>query len=183
MTAGHPVELEPLFGDYPLDQAFDEMREPGGEVRPPYRALGRDAGQPARRRVATAQAVGRSGLPHPGHHLHRVRPRRRNGTHLPLRSAAPPGDRRGVGPHRARPHPAHHRAESLSPRRLLRCQNPRRPHRPPRAGLQLQALPAADARIAGAAQRLHRGRRLRSAAPLDRRVRGPRRQLCACPRA
>ena len=33
------MELEPLFGDYPLDQAFDEMREPGGEVRPPYRAL------------------------------------------------------------------------------------------------------------------------------------------------
>src|SRR6202044_326422 len=39
MTAGHQVELQPLFGDYPLDQAFDEMREPGGEVRPQYRAL------------------------------------------------------------------------------------------------------------------------------------------------
>jgi uncharacterized circularly permuted ATP-grasp superfamily protein len=39
MTAGHPVELEPLFGDYPLDEAYDEMREPGGEVRPQYRAL------------------------------------------------------------------------------------------------------------------------------------------------
>jgi uncharacterized circularly permuted ATP-grasp superfamily protein len=39
MTAGHQVELQPLFGDYPLDQAFDEMRAPGGEVRPQYCAL------------------------------------------------------------------------------------------------------------------------------------------------
>ncbi len=39
MTLGHPVELEPLFGDYPLDQAYDEMRAPGGEVREQYRAL------------------------------------------------------------------------------------------------------------------------------------------------
>ena len=39
MTAGHPVELEPLFGDYPLDRAFDEMRTPNGELRPQYRAL------------------------------------------------------------------------------------------------------------------------------------------------
>ena len=39
MSAGHPAEVETLFGDYPLDRAFDEMREPGGEVRPHYRAL------------------------------------------------------------------------------------------------------------------------------------------------
>ena len=39
MNAGHPVELESLYGDYPLDHAFDEMREPSGEVRAPYRAL------------------------------------------------------------------------------------------------------------------------------------------------
>jgi len=39
MNASHPVELAPLYGDYPLDHAFDEMREPGGEVRPQYRAL------------------------------------------------------------------------------------------------------------------------------------------------
>ena len=39
MNAGHPVELDPLYGDYPLDQAFDEMREPSGEVRAQYRAL------------------------------------------------------------------------------------------------------------------------------------------------
>ena len=31
--------METLFGDYPLDRAFDEMREPSGEVRPHYRAL------------------------------------------------------------------------------------------------------------------------------------------------
>ena len=33
MSAGHPAELETLYGDYPLDHAFDEMREPGGDVR------------------------------------------------------------------------------------------------------------------------------------------------------
>jgi uncharacterized circularly permuted ATP-grasp superfamily protein len=31
--------LEALMGDYPLDGAFDEMREPSGEVREHYRAL------------------------------------------------------------------------------------------------------------------------------------------------
>jgi uncharacterized circularly permuted ATP-grasp superfamily protein len=39
MSAGHPVELETLFGDYPLDQAYDEMREAHGGLRAPYRAL------------------------------------------------------------------------------------------------------------------------------------------------
>jgi uncharacterized circularly permuted ATP-grasp superfamily protein len=39
MSAGHSVELETLFGDYPLDQAYDEMREANGELRPHYRAL------------------------------------------------------------------------------------------------------------------------------------------------
>jgi uncharacterized circularly permuted ATP-grasp superfamily protein len=39
MSAGHSVELDTLFGDYPLDQAFDEMREAGGDLRPQYRAL------------------------------------------------------------------------------------------------------------------------------------------------
>jgi uncharacterized circularly permuted ATP-grasp superfamily protein len=39
MSPGHPAEVETLFGDYPLDRAFDEMREPGGELRPHYRAL------------------------------------------------------------------------------------------------------------------------------------------------
>src|SRR5580700_4500344 len=39
MNAGQSVEMEPLYGDYPLDQAFDEMREPSGEVRAHYKAL------------------------------------------------------------------------------------------------------------------------------------------------
>jgi uncharacterized circularly permuted ATP-grasp superfamily protein len=39
MSASHPVESDRLFGDYPLDQAFDEMREATGKVRPHYRAL------------------------------------------------------------------------------------------------------------------------------------------------
>jgi uncharacterized circularly permuted ATP-grasp superfamily protein len=39
MSAGQPAEVETLYGDYPLDRAFDEMRESGGTVRPHYRAL------------------------------------------------------------------------------------------------------------------------------------------------
>jgi uncharacterized circularly permuted ATP-grasp superfamily protein len=39
MSAAHALRLEPLFGEYPLDQAFDEMRQPDGDVRPHYRAL------------------------------------------------------------------------------------------------------------------------------------------------
>src|ERR1700678_2445558 len=39
MSASQPVEMDSLFGDYPLDQAYDEMREAGGELRAHYRAL------------------------------------------------------------------------------------------------------------------------------------------------
>src|SRR5580658_2165016 len=39
MSAGHPMELDSLFGDYPLDEAFDEMRLGSGDVRAQYRAL------------------------------------------------------------------------------------------------------------------------------------------------
>jgi len=39
MSAGPIAEVETLYGDYPLDHAFDEMRESTGEVRPHYRAL------------------------------------------------------------------------------------------------------------------------------------------------
>jgi uncharacterized circularly permuted ATP-grasp superfamily protein len=39
MTAGHSVQLDSLFGDYPLDQAFDEMRQRSGDLRSQYRAL------------------------------------------------------------------------------------------------------------------------------------------------
>ena len=33
------AEVETLYGDYSLDHAFDEMREPTGDVRLHYRAL------------------------------------------------------------------------------------------------------------------------------------------------
>ena len=33
------TEVETLYGDYPIDRAFDEMRESTGEVRSHYRAL------------------------------------------------------------------------------------------------------------------------------------------------
>jgi uncharacterized circularly permuted ATP-grasp superfamily protein len=39
MNPSPQVELETLFGDYPLDSAFDEMREGNGDVRSHYRAL------------------------------------------------------------------------------------------------------------------------------------------------
>jgi uncharacterized circularly permuted ATP-grasp superfamily protein len=39
VSAGPTAEVETLYGDYPLDQAFDEMRGPNGEVRPHYKAL------------------------------------------------------------------------------------------------------------------------------------------------
>src|ERR1039458_5519856 len=39
MSAASPLQLDTLFGEYPLDQAFDEMREPNGDLRAHYRAL------------------------------------------------------------------------------------------------------------------------------------------------
>src|SRR5579859_3277599 len=39
MSAVPTAELNTLYGDYPLDQAYDEMRAPSGEVRHQYRAL------------------------------------------------------------------------------------------------------------------------------------------------
>jgi uncharacterized circularly permuted ATP-grasp superfamily protein len=39
MCATTSSEIEALFGDYTLDRAFDEMREPDGRVRSHYRAL------------------------------------------------------------------------------------------------------------------------------------------------
>jgi uncharacterized circularly permuted ATP-grasp superfamily protein len=39
MSAAHSPLLDTLFGEYPLDQAFDEMRLDDGEVRTHYRAL------------------------------------------------------------------------------------------------------------------------------------------------
>jgi uncharacterized circularly permuted ATP-grasp superfamily protein len=39
MSSRPAAELETLYGDYPLDHAYDEMREPSGDVRPPYGAL------------------------------------------------------------------------------------------------------------------------------------------------
>ena len=39
MSTSPSVELEALFGDYPLDSAFDEMREGNGDLRAHYRAL------------------------------------------------------------------------------------------------------------------------------------------------
>jgi uncharacterized circularly permuted ATP-grasp superfamily protein len=38
--------MESLFGDYPLDQAFDEMREGNGEIRPHYIPLAENLARP-----------------------------------------------------------------------------------------------------------------------------------------
>ena len=39
MSAAPPLLLDTLFGEYPLDQAFDEMRSADGDVRAHYHAL------------------------------------------------------------------------------------------------------------------------------------------------
>src|SRR5246127_1556514 len=39
MSTSPPLEVEALFGDYPLDSAFDEMRAGNGHLRAHYRAL------------------------------------------------------------------------------------------------------------------------------------------------
>jgi hypothetical protein len=39
MNSGPIAELQELYGDYTLDHAHDEMREPSGEGRPAFRAL------------------------------------------------------------------------------------------------------------------------------------------------
>ena len=39
MSASPSVALDSLFGDYPLDRAYDEMRVPSGQLRPQYHAL------------------------------------------------------------------------------------------------------------------------------------------------
>ena len=36
MSAGLPMEMDTLYGDYTLDQAFDEMRERDGTLRSHY---------------------------------------------------------------------------------------------------------------------------------------------------
>ncbi len=75
MSAGHPIELEPLYGDYPLDQAFDEMREPTGELRAHYRAMAENLAtlpqDELQRRKQSADLV----ISDPGHYLHGVWPR------------------------------------------------------------------------------------------------------------
>jgi uncharacterized circularly permuted ATP-grasp superfamily protein len=39
LGAGQPAAVETFFGDYPLDRAFDEMRNADGSVRPHYQVL------------------------------------------------------------------------------------------------------------------------------------------------
>jgi len=58
MSVGHSVELDSLFGDYGLDQAFDEMRDGNGEVRPQYRALAETLASLPAEEFTAAQAVG-----------------------------------------------------------------------------------------------------------------------------
>ena len=67
MSASHPVELDPLLGDYRLDQAYDEMREPSGRLRPHYRAMAENlatfpAGELQRRKQAADLAFLTQGI-------------------------------------------------------------------------------------------------------------------------
>jgi len=81
--------MDTLFGDYPLDQAFDEMREANGDLRPHYRALA-ETSPASLKKNSSAASSPRPRLSHPGHHLHRVRSRRGHRAHLPLRPAPAP---------------------------------------------------------------------------------------------
>ena len=135
MSAGHPMELDSLFGDYPLDQAFDEMREANGELRPQYRALAETlASLPAdelqRRKQSADLSFLTQGITFTVYGRDEGTERIFPYDLLPRLVTGP-----GVGPHRARTHPAHHRAQSLSARRLLRRKDSQRPRDAARAGL------------------------------------------------
>jgi tetratricopeptide (TPR) repeat protein len=162
-----------------LDGAFtDEMRTPDGGIRPHYHALVEALAKLAPRRAAAPQAVRRS-LSFLTQGITFTVYGREEGTErifpydlLPRLIAAEEWDRieRGLT----------QRITALN--HFLRdvygeVQNPQRPRRSARDGLQLQALPPPDVRPRSAAQRLHRRRRHRPAAPAHRRVRGARRQL------
>ena len=100
----------------------------------------------------------------------------RHRAHLPLRPAPAHHHGRRMGGHRARPDAAHHGAQPVPAGHLPRRAHPGRRRRAARAGLQLQALPARDARRARAARHLRLGRRHRPGAAARRRVRGARGQ-------
>ena len=102
MSASHPVELETLFGDYPLDHAFDEMRQGDGEVRPHYRALAETlAGLPPDELQLRKQSADLAFLTQGITFTVYGRDEGKR-AHFSLRPAAAPGHRAGVGPHRAR---------------------------------------------------------------------------------
>ncbi len=99
MSAGHPTELETLFGDYPLDHAYDEMREAGGELRPHYRALAEALAKLPPDEPAAPQAIGGLVVFDAGNYVHRLWARRGDGADFSLRPAAAADYRRGVGAH------------------------------------------------------------------------------------
>ena len=91
------------------------------------------AAQADARGAAAEQAAGGPLLLQPGHHLHRLRPQRGDRAHLPARPAAAHRLGRRLGRDRARPDPAHHRAQPVPEGHLPRAQDPARRRRPARA--------------------------------------------------
>jgi uncharacterized circularly permuted ATP-grasp superfamily protein len=66
--------METLYGDYPLDHAYDEMRVADGAVRPHYRALAETlASLPPDELQRRKQSADLSFLTQ-GIHVYRVRP-------------------------------------------------------------------------------------------------------------
>ena len=151
-----------LFGDYPLDSAFDEMREGNGDLRPHYRALAETLPQLPhdelqRRKQSADLSFLTQGITFTVYGRDEGTERIFPYDLLPRLITSAEWERieRGLT---QRITALNH----LPARHLLRRQNPQRPGHPPRAGLQLQAVPPPDARPAGAPQRLHRGHRQRT---------------------
>ena len=82
------------------------------------------AAQAHARGAVAQQAAGGPDLLQPGHHLHRLRPERRHRADLPARPAAADHLGRRLGRDRARPDPAHHRAQPVPQGPLSRAAHP-----------------------------------------------------------
>ncbi len=165
MNASHPVVLDTLYGDYPLDRAFDEMREPDGEVRPHYRALAETLArlpeeELQRRKQSADLSFLTQGITFTVYGRDEGTERIFPYDLLPRLITAAEWDRIERGLTQRITALNLFLRDVYSDAKILNDKII-----PTRTGLQLQALPAADARPAGSAQRLHRRCRLRPAAP------------------
>ena len=176
MTPASDTSQQSRFQNYWLDGAYDEMFEAESVPRAHYeRCTNCCKNFPSG--DAPQEAVRRRLLSAPGHHLHRLWPRRGYRAHLSARPAAAHHHQLRMGDHRTRPHPTHYRAESLSARYLPRGALPGRRYCAARDCLFLQALSAPDARACRSEEYLHHGGRHGPDPHAGRALRRARRQL------